>query len=63
MSNVSSMSNMSKIDEAKNFLKCIGMPDKQQNDICAYTLLTLADIHQMLNGLLQQMSGYVFMMC
>ncbi len=45
MSNVSSMSNMSKIDEAKNFLKCIGMPDKQQNDICAYTLLTLADIH------------------
>lgn len=33
-----------KIQEAKNILKQIGMPLKQQNEICAYTLLALAGI-------------------
>ena len=35
---------MDKIYEAKNFLQEIGMPIQQQNDIGAYTLLTLANI-------------------
>ena len=33
-----------KILEAKDILKQIGMPEKQQNDICAYSLLALAGI-------------------
>ena len=36
---------MDKLNETKNFLKKIGMPTAQQNDMCAYTLLTLANIH------------------
>lgn len=35
---------MDKVSEAKVFLKSFGMPDKQQSDIAAYTLLTLAHI-------------------
>jgi hypothetical protein len=35
---------MSKVDEAKAFLDAIGMPRLQQNDMCAYVLLALADI-------------------
>lgn len=33
-----------KIEEARAFLKMIGMPKKQQADICCYTLLALAGI-------------------
>lgn len=33
-----------KIREAKNILKSIGMPTKQQSDICALTLLAMAQI-------------------
>lgn len=33
---------MDKVSEAKIFLKSFGMPGKQQSDIAAYTLLTLA---------------------
>ena len=32
---------MSKIEEAKDILKQIGMPDTQQSDLCAYSLLSL----------------------
>lgn len=35
---------MSKIDDAKVILKQLGMPEKQQSDICALTLLAMADI-------------------
>ena len=35
---------MSKIEDAKKILKEIGMPEQQQTDIAAYSLLTLADI-------------------
>lgn len=35
---------MDKVREAKEFLKAFGMPEKQQTDIAAYTLLTLANI-------------------
>ena len=35
---------MSKIENAKNILKAIGMPAAQQSDICAYTLLALSNI-------------------
>lgn len=35
---------MGKLNEAKQILKDCGMPAQQRNDICAYTLLTLADI-------------------
>ena len=35
---------MDKVAEAKAFLKSFGMPDKQQSDIAAYTLLTLAHL-------------------
>lgn len=35
---------MDKVTEAKAFLKAFGMPEKQQSDIAAYTLLTLAHI-------------------
>lgn len=35
---------MGKIDEAKAFLKLVGMPEKQQADLCAYTLLAMANI-------------------
>lgn len=35
---------MDKIKEAKNILKAIGMPEKQQSDLCCYTLLAMADI-------------------
>jgi len=37
---------MDNLESAKEILKAIGMPEKQQNDISAYTLLALADIHQ-----------------
>lgn len=35
---------MDKVTEAKIFLKEFGMPERQQSDIAAYTLLTLANI-------------------
>lgn len=35
---------MDKIKEAKNILKAIGMPEKQQSDLCCYTLLAMANI-------------------
>lgn len=35
---------MDKIEEAKAFLKEIGMPEPQQNETAAYSLLTLAAI-------------------
>ena len=35
---------MSKIEEAREFLKAIGMPKAQQSDICCYVLLAMADI-------------------
>ena len=35
---------MEKKEEAKKFLKAIGMPVRQQSDVCAYSLLALADI-------------------
>lgn len=35
---------MAKIDEAKEILHAIGMPPQQQNEICCYALLTLAQI-------------------
>ncbi len=35
---------MGKIEEAKEFLGCIGMPNSQQTDVCCYTLLAMANI-------------------
>lgn len=35
---------MGKIEEAKNILKSIGMPERQQSDICALTLLAMANV-------------------
>ena len=35
---------MDKLTQAKKFLKEIGMPVAQQTDMCAYALLTLANI-------------------
>lgn len=35
---------MNKIDAAKEFLKAIGMPERQQSTICALTLLALAHL-------------------
>lgn len=35
---------MDKVNEAKDLLNKIGMPTQQQTDICAYALLTLANI-------------------
>lgn len=35
---------MNKIDAARKFLKAVGMPREQQNDLCCLTLLTLAGI-------------------
>lgn len=37
---------MSKIEEAKDILKQIGMPDTQQSDLCAYSLLTLLGLSE-----------------
>lgn len=37
---------MDNLNSAKEILKAIGMPEKQQNDISAYTLLALAYIRQ-----------------
>lgn len=37
---------MSKLEEAKDVLKQMGMPEQQQNDISAYTLLTLANLSE-----------------
>jgi len=37
---------MSKINEAKNILKLIGMPVPQQNDLCGYTLLALLGLKE-----------------
>ncbi|WP_296811428.1 BsuBI/PstI family type II restriction endonuclease [uncultured Methanobrevibacter sp.] len=37
---------MDNLDSAKEILKAIEMPERQQNDISAYTLLALADISQ-----------------
>lgn len=44
---------MSKLEEAKVILRDIGMPSKQQNDLCAYTLLALLNIK---NGNKQKIS-------
>lgn len=35
---------MDKLEEARRFLKAVGMPDKQQTDLCCYTLLAMADL-------------------
>ena len=35
---------MNKIEDARQILKFIGMPQKQQADICCYTLLAMANI-------------------
>lgn len=35
---------MPKIEEAKKFLNDIGMPKSQQSDLCALTILAMADI-------------------
>ena len=37
---------MSKIDEAREILKMLGMPKAQQADICCYTLLAMAGVKQ-----------------
>ena len=37
---------MNNLDSAKEILKAIGMPEKQQNDISAYTLLSLAHLRE-----------------
>lgn len=37
---------MDKIDEAREFLQLVGMPPKQQTDICCYVLLAMAGIKQ-----------------
>ena len=37
---------MGKIDEAREFLKMLGMPKAQQADICCYVLLAMAGIKQ-----------------
>ena len=35
---------MSKIDEAKSILASLGMPDKQQADLCCYSLLAMLNV-------------------
>ncbi|MBQ6945990.1 MAG: restriction endonuclease [Ruminococcus sp.] len=37
---------MSKIEEAKSILKELNVPAKQQADVCCYTLLAMANIHE-----------------
>lgn len=37
---------MPKINEARDLLKFIGMPEKQQSDICVYTLLAMSNIRE-----------------
>lgn len=46
---------MAKIDEARDFLRAVGMPQSQQADLCCYALLAMSDIkpdtpwHQAIN--------------
>lgn len=35
---------MGKVEEAREFLKMMGMPKAQQSDICCYALLAMADM-------------------
>lgn len=35
---------MNNLEEAKNILKEVGMPEKQQSDLCGYTLLAMAGL-------------------
>ena len=35
---------MDKLDDAKKILFMLGMPSKQQSDLCAYTLVALAGL-------------------
>ena len=35
---------MDKVEEAREFLKMVGMPKAQQADICCYVLLAMADV-------------------
>ena len=44
---------MNKIEKAKVILKALGLPEKQQNDRSALTLLALCDLKKMLNGVPQ----------
>lgn len=37
---------MGKIEEARQLLKEIGMPDKQQADLCCYVLLAMANVNE-----------------
>ena len=39
---------MNKLDEAREILKEIGMPKAQQSDLCAYTLLALLQLMNIL---------------
>ena len=48
---------MSKIEDAKKILKEVGMPEQQQTDIAAYSLLTLADIGPKGKWALQKTNG------
>lgn len=35
---------MSKIDEARSILKSLGLPERQQADLCCYSLLAMLGI-------------------
>lgn len=48
---------MSKLEEAKNILKELKVPLKQQSDLCGYVILAMADIKKMINGLKQLING------
>lgn len=37
---------MAKLDEARSILRVIGMPSKQQNDMCCYTFLALLNLSE-----------------
>ncbi|MBQ4430602.1 MAG: hypothetical protein II877_03785, partial [Synergistaceae bacterium] len=47
---------MSKIDEAKYILSSLGVPERQRNDLCCYTLLAMASIGE--NDLLRLIQSF-----
>lgn len=37
---------MGKVEEARDLLQKIGMPEKQQTDLCCYVLLAMANVKE-----------------
>ena len=52
---------MDKIERIRILLKEIGLPEKQQADICVLTILGMADMKRLQDGIMLPMNGLEYM--